>query len=49
MSRGLFDTTGQLTALRTVQGIVFVGEVLGIEKVLGRAVILVGGHLAWRQ
>jgi drug/metabolite transporter (DMT)-like permease len=35
--------------LVTVTGIVFFGEVLGIEKIVGGTVILLGVYLARRQ
>jgi hypothetical protein len=47
--RELFDSTEQLTALRTIQGIDFFAEVLKTEKVLRGAVVLLGVCLAGRQ
>ena len=38
-----------ITVTGVASGIVFFGEVLGIEKLIGGAVILVGVYLARRQ
>ena len=38
-----------ITAVGVASGIIFFGEVLGIEKIVGGAVILVGVYLARRQ
>jgi hypothetical protein len=47
--RGLFDSTELLTAFRSGQVNVFFAEVSKIEKVLRRAVVLLGVCLAGRQ